>query len=71
MGGRFSKPVLPGDTLTLRAWTDGGSTRFVVENSDDLHKSIIGRSYFSTSTAAAMTSRAIPRGITITPCLSA
>jgi acyl dehydratase len=34
MGGRFSKPVMPGETLTLRAWVDGTSTRFVVENPD-------------------------------------
>jgi acyl dehydratase len=34
MGGRFSKPVLPGETLTLRAWVDGSSTRYVVENQD-------------------------------------
>jgi acyl dehydratase len=34
MGGRFSKPVLPGETLTLRGWVDGSSTRFVVENPD-------------------------------------
>jgi acyl dehydratase len=34
MGGRFSKPVLPGETLTLRGWVDGSSTRFVVENAE-------------------------------------
>jgi acyl dehydratase len=32
MGGRFSKPVMPGETLTLRAWADASSIRFVVEN---------------------------------------
>jgi acyl dehydratase len=34
MGGRFSKPVMPGETLTLRAWVDGSSARYVVENPD-------------------------------------
>lgn len=32
MGGRFSKPVMPGETLTLRAWVDGPAARYVVEN---------------------------------------
>jgi acyl dehydratase len=32
MGGRFSKPVLPGATLTLRAWVDGSTAQYVVEN---------------------------------------
>jgi acyl dehydratase len=34
MGGRFSKPVMPGQTLTLHAWVDGSRARYVVENSD-------------------------------------
>jgi acyl dehydratase len=34
MSGRFSKPVLPGETLTLSAWTDRSSARFVVKNPD-------------------------------------
>jgi acyl dehydratase len=33
MGGRFSKPVLPGEVLTLNAWVDGGSARYVVQDS--------------------------------------
>ncbi len=32
MGGRFSKPVLPGETLLLKAWNGDDETRFVVEN---------------------------------------
>jgi acyl dehydratase len=32
MGGRFSKPVLPGQTLTLKAWADGSDVQYVVEN---------------------------------------
>jgi acyl dehydratase len=33
LGARFSKPVLPGDSLTLRAWADGSHARYVVEDS--------------------------------------
>jgi acyl dehydratase len=28
MAARFSKPVMPGDTLTVRMWVDGGECRF-------------------------------------------
>jgi acyl dehydratase len=36
MEGRFSKPVFPGDTLTVRMWVDGGSALFqtVTQNGD-------------------------------------
>ncbi|MEM1433607.1 MAG: MaoC/PaaZ C-terminal domain-containing protein [Pseudomonadota bacterium] len=32
MNSRFSKPVLPGDTLTIRIWVDGSSALFRTEN---------------------------------------
>ena len=32
MEGRFSKPVMPGDTLTVRMWLDGDSAVFRTEN---------------------------------------
>jgi acyl dehydratase len=33
MGGRFSKPVMPGDTLTVKAWGNDATCQFVVEDS--------------------------------------
>jgi acyl dehydratase len=32
MSGRFSRPVLPGEPLTVKAWRTGNSVRYVVEN---------------------------------------
>jgi acyl dehydratase len=32
MDGRFSKPVLPGDTLTISMWVDGQKALFVTKN---------------------------------------
>lgn len=32
MSGRFSRPVLPGEALTVNAWRTGDGVRFVVEN---------------------------------------
>jgi acyl dehydratase len=34
MDGRFSKPVLPGDELTVRMWVDGGECTFQTTNQD-------------------------------------
>ena len=34
MGGRFSKPVMPGDTLTVSMWVDGGTCLFQTRNQD-------------------------------------
>ncbi len=34
MYGRFSKPVMPGDTLTVSMWVDGGECTFVTRNQD-------------------------------------
>ena len=28
MMARFTKPVIPGDTLTVQAWREGGAIRF-------------------------------------------
>jgi acyl dehydratase len=32
MSGRFSKPVIPGERLTVKTWTIGRDTRYVVAN---------------------------------------
>jgi acyl dehydratase len=32
MEGRFSKPVFPGETLTVRMWVDGDSALFQTVN---------------------------------------
>ena len=32
LGVRLSKPVLPGQTLTLKVWKDGKNARFQTEN---------------------------------------
>ena len=32
MDGRFSKPTLPGDTLTVSMWVDGSTARFRTTN---------------------------------------
>jgi acyl dehydratase len=32
MDGRFSKPVMPGDELTVAMWVDGGSCIFQTRN---------------------------------------
>jgi acyl dehydratase len=32
MAGRFSRPTLPGDTLTISMWADGASVRFRTDN---------------------------------------
>ena len=32
MNSRFSKPVLPGDTLTIKMWVDGNEALFKTEN---------------------------------------
>jgi acyl dehydratase len=32
MSGRFSRPTLPGDTLTISMWADGHSVRFRTDN---------------------------------------
>jgi acyl dehydratase len=50
MGGRFSKPVLPGATLTVRAWVDGGAVRYVVE--DDAGAVVLDRGHFTFVSAA-------------------
>jgi acyl dehydratase len=34
MEGRFSKPVMPGDELTILMWTDGDTTLFQTKNQD-------------------------------------
>jgi acyl dehydratase len=34
MHGRFSRPVLPGDTLTVSMWVDGGEALFQTTTSD-------------------------------------
>ena len=34
MDGRFSKPVMPGDVLTVSMWVDGGSAQFQTKNQD-------------------------------------
>jgi acyl dehydratase len=34
MEGRFSKPVLPGDSLTVSMWVDGGEAIFRTTDSD-------------------------------------
>lgn len=34
MGGRFSKPVMPGDTLTISMWVDGGQCLFQTKDQD-------------------------------------
>jgi len=34
MGGRFSKPVMPGDTLTISMWVDGQEAIFQTRNQD-------------------------------------
>ena len=34
MTGRFSRPVLPGDTLTVSMWADGGTALFRTANQD-------------------------------------
>ncbi|MBW2294734.1 MAG: MaoC family dehydratase N-terminal domain-containing protein [Deltaproteobacteria bacterium] len=34
MDGRFSKPVLPGDTLTILMWVDGSECTFQTKNQD-------------------------------------
>jgi NAD(P)-dependent dehydrogenase (short-subunit alcohol dehydrogenase family)/acyl dehydratase/putative sterol carrier protein len=32
LGIRLSKPVMPGETLTLKVWKDGNSVKFITEN---------------------------------------
>ena len=32
MNSRFSKPVIPGDTLTINIWVDGNTALFQTEN---------------------------------------
>ena len=34
MYGRFSKPVLPGETLTVSMWVDGNDCTFQTKNQD-------------------------------------
>ncbi len=34
MNSRFSKPVIPGDTLTVKIWVDGNTALFRTENQD-------------------------------------
>jgi acyl dehydratase len=34
MDGRFSKPVMPGDSLTVSMWVDGGEALFQTKNQD-------------------------------------
>jgi acyl dehydratase len=34
MDGRFSKPVMPGDTLTIAMWIDGNECKFQTRNQD-------------------------------------
>ncbi len=34
MDGRFSKPVMPGDELTISLWIDGKRCRFQTKNQD-------------------------------------
>jgi acyl dehydratase len=34
MEGRFSKPVMPGDALTVKVWVDGNEATFRTENQD-------------------------------------
>jgi acyl dehydratase len=34
MSGRFSRPTLPGDTLTISMWADGDAVRFRTDNQD-------------------------------------
>jgi len=36
MEGRFSKPVMPGDTLTVSMWVEGDRTLFQTKNQDDV-----------------------------------
>jgi acyl dehydratase len=35
MNSRFSKPVIPGDTLTVSMWVDGSEALFRTTNQDD------------------------------------
>jgi acyl dehydratase len=34
MDGRFSKPVMPGDVLTISMWVDGNKALFQTKNQD-------------------------------------
>ena len=34
MDGRFSKPVMPGDELTVSIWVDGKQSLFQTKNQD-------------------------------------
>ena len=34
MDGRFSKPVMPGDDLTISMWVDGKTALFQTKNQD-------------------------------------
>ena len=36
MNGRFSRPVMPGDTLTVSMWVDGNRALFRTTNQDDV-----------------------------------
>ena len=35
MNARFSKPVIPGDSLTVSMWTDGKKALFRTENQNN------------------------------------
>lgn len=50
MEGRFSKPVFPGDSLTVRMWVDGDSAVFVTESGEG--QVVIDQGHVTFSTAA-------------------
>ena len=32
MSGRFTKPILPGETITVSMWVDGSDVRYTTRN---------------------------------------
>ena len=51
ISGRFTKPVLPGDKLTISAWSDGDTHLF--RTSNDLGETVIDRGVFVTHASPA------------------
>jgi len=50
MSGRFSKPVMPGENLTMKAWATAEATSYVVENRDG--EIVLDRGWFVTRTGS-------------------